>query len=499
VDWYTRIFPVMPSSSSFHLRLALLAAAPVALSAQPMPPAPSQAEVAARRDSLAVKIDSGVVVAFGARRPVHDFGQFFQLPSFRYLTNSDDADAAFVMVVRRGKGESTMYLTPQEARRSLYDGVRTDSSTSRARLGMRGRDFGELTAVLDSLAGSGLPFYHLPDVETADFARMDSLTRGQEVIKSLTRRFPQLAVRNALPAVLRLRARKSATELALIRYAAAISSEGHRAAMLTANPQHEYELRAALEFEFTRRGAARPAYGSIVGAGVNGTQLHYMRASDPVGPTDLVVMDAAAEYQGYAADVTRTIPVSGRYSAEQRAIYQLVRDSQDAAERNSKPGMKIRAATDSSVVVRAKGLASLGLIEGVDATFDPPWKVDCTAQPASCRQSMLWMVHGISHGIGLEVHDPLQGTDGNFAVGDAFTIEPGIYISSRTLGMLPDTPRNRAFIAAVKAKVKQYENTGVRIEDDYVVTEQGLEWISRVPREIPEIEALMRQRPRVTP
>jgi Xaa-Pro aminopeptidase len=377
--------------------------------------------------------------------------------------------------------------------------VRTDSSTSRARLGMRGRDFGELTAVLDSLAGSGLPFYHLPDVETADFARMDSLTRGQEVIKSLTRRFPQLAVRNALPAVLRLRARKSATELALIRYAAAISSEGHRAAMLTANPQHEYELRAALEFEFTRRGAARPAYGSIVGAGVNGTQLHYMRASDPVGPTDLVVMDAAAEYQGYAADVTRTIPVSGRYSAEQRAIYQLVRDSQDAAERNSKPGMKIRAATDSSVVVRAKGLVSLGLIEGVDATFDPPWKVDCTAQPASCRQSMLWMVHGISHGIGLEVHDPLQGTDGNFAVGDAFTIEPGIYISSRTLGMLPDTPKNRAFIAAVKAKVKQYENTGVRIEDDYVVTEKGLEWISRVPREIPEIEALMRQRPRVTP
>jgi Xaa-Pro aminopeptidase len=308
-------------------------------------------------------------------------------------------------------------------------------------------------------------------------------------------------VRNALPVVLRLRARKSATELALIKYAAAISSEGHRAAMLTANPQHEYELRAALEFEFTRRGAARPAYGSIVGAGVNGTQLHYMRASDPVGPTDLVVMDAAAEYQGYAADVTRTIPVSGRYSAEQRAIYQLVRDSQDAAERNSKPGMKIRAATDSSVVVRAKGLASLGLIEGVDATIDPPWKVDCTAQPAACRQSMLWMVHGISHGIGLEVHDPLQGAgaDGVFAIGDAFTIEPGIYISSRTLAMLPDTPKNRSFIAAVKAKVKQYENTGVRIEDDYVVTEKGLEWISRVPREIPEIEALMRQRPRVTP
>jgi Xaa-Pro aminopeptidase len=508
VDRLAYIFPLMLMISRSVTRCALLAAAPVALLAaplavvaQPAPPTPTLAELAARRDSLAARVDSGVVVAFGARRPVHDFGQFFQLPTFRYLTNSDDADAAFVMVVRRGKGESTMFLTPQEVRRALYDGVRTDSSTSRARLGMRGRDFDELRGVLDSLARTGLPFYHVPDVETADFARMDSLTRGQEAIKSLIRSHPQLAVKNAMPLVMRLRARKSATELALIRHAAAISSEGHRAAMLTANPQHEYELRAALEFEFTRRGAARPAYGSIVGAGINGTQLHYMRASDPVGPNDLVVMDAAAEFQGYAADVTRTIPVSGRYSAEQKAIYQLVRDSQDAAERNSKPGMKIRAATDSSVVVRAKGLAALGLIESADASFDPPWKVDCAAQPAACRQSMLWMVHGISHGIGLEVHDPLQGSgpDGVFAVGDAFTIEPGIYISTRTLNVLPDTPKNRAFKAAVQAKVRQYENTGVRIEDDYVVTEKGLEWISKVPREIPEIEALMRQRPRVTP
>jgi Xaa-Pro aminopeptidase len=111
------------------------------------------------------------------------------------------------------------------------------------------------------------------------------------------------------------------------------------------------------------------------------------------------------------------------------------------------------------------------------------------------------MIHGISHGIGLAVHDPLQGDQngGRFAEGDAFTIEPGVYVSTRALDVLPDTPRNRQFKAKVLAKVKQYENTGVRIEDDYLITEKGLERISLVPREIDEIEALMKRRRAIQP
>src|SRR5438552_12343316 len=107
-----------------------------------------------------------------------------------------------------------------------------------------------------------------------------------------------------------------------------------------------------------------------------------MEDTDPAKPGDLVVMDAAAELHGYAADITRTIPVSGTFTAEQRQIYQLIREAQDVAERNSKPGMRARVAQDSSVVVRARGLAALGLIQGVDSMFDPPWPVDCTKQPA---------------------------------------------------------------------------------------------------------------------
>jgi Xaa-Pro aminopeptidase len=460
-----------------------------------------ESEFAARRDSLARRIDSGVVIAFGERNPVSDFGTFYQLPAFHYLTNFDEPDAAWVMVARHGTGASTLFITPADPRRAFYYGWRPDSDAVRGAHQVNARSFTALTGYVDSLVAGGLPVYTLDDFEDADFAGADSLTRGRIFVRALSARHPGLLVRNAHPIVDQLRARKSAAEMALLRKAAEISSEGHRAAMLAPVPQHEYELQAALEATFMRLGASRPAYGSIVGSGVNGTQLHYMKDRAPTKPGDLVVMDAAGEYDGYAADITRTIPVSGTFTAEQRKIYQLVRDAQAAAERNSKPGKLESVAQDSAFAVRAKGLASLGLIESEDATLDPPWPADCQRQPTSCKQAYFWMIHGISHGLGLAVHDPAQFSYGArvYKPGDVFTIEPGIYISSRMLAALPDTPRNRAFIAKVKSVVPRYENTGVRIEDDYIITDTGLERISSAPREIAEIEALMKRRPRTVP
>jgi Xaa-Pro aminopeptidase len=458
-------------------------------------------EFAARRDSLAKRIDSGVVIAFGGRTPITDFGTFHQLPAFHYLTNFDEPDAAFVMVVRHGAGTPTLFVTPADPRRAFYYGWRPDSADVKRVHGLQGRSFGALRAVADSLAATGLPFYTLDDFEDADFARADSLTRGREFVHALAARHSGLIVRDAHGIVDQLRAKKSAAEIALLRRAAEISSEGHRAAMLAPVPQHEYELQAALEYTFTRLGASRPAYGSIVGSGQNGTQLHYMKDRGVTKAGDLVVMDAAAEFEGYAADITRTIPVSGTFSPEQKKIYQIVRDAQAAAERNSRPGMHASAAQDSSIAVRTKGLAALGLVESEDATFDPPWQANCERQPASCKQAMFWMIHGISHGLGLAVHDPAQFSYGDrvYKPGDVFTIEPGIYVSTRMLDALPDTPKNRAFIAKVKPMVQKYENTGVRIEDDYIITETGVERISTAPREIPEIEALMKKRQRPVP
>ncbi len=455
------------------------------------------AEFAARRDSLATHVGNGTVIAFGGRTPVTDFGPFYQLPAFHYLTDFDEPDAAFVMVVRDGKASSTVFLTPIDPRTAFYYGRRPDSASVTGTLGVHARSFSALSAFVDSLATNGQPIYTLADFSDADFARQDSLTRGQMFIRTLVANHAGLVVRDAHPIVDALRARKSSAELALIRRAAEISSAGHLAVLQMAEPHFEYELKSVLEAEFTRLGGARPAYGSIVGAGRNGTQLHYMLDSGRARPGDLVVMDAATEYRGYAADITRTIPVSGKFTADQGAIYQLVRDAQAAAERNSKPGMFAPAATDSSIAVRATGLAKLGLIESVEATFDPPWKVDCGATPAQCRQSMLWMIHGISHGLGLAVHDPAQYYTGDrkFREGDAFTIEPGIYISTAALDALPDTPKNRTFIEHVRMAVERYNNTGVRIEDDYVITNRGLERISSAPREISEIENMLKRRP----
>jgi Xaa-Pro aminopeptidase len=479
-----------------RLRTAALALA-LALASAPLRAQIPTAEYGARRDSLAARVGEGVVVAFGGRTPVSDFGPFYQLPAFHYLTSFDEPDAALVMVVHGGRGASTLFVTPAGPRKAFYYGRRPDSTTVVRTLGMAARSADAIGRVVDSLASTGLPVYTLADFADADFAREDSLTRGQQFMRALAARHAGLVVRDAHPLVDELRARKSPAELALLRRAAEISSEGHRAAMTIPEPTKEYELQAALEYAFLRLGGARPSYGSIVGGGVHGTQLHYMRDRGDVRPGDLVVMDAATEYEGYAADITRTIPVSGRYTAEQRAIYQLVRDAQAAAERNSRPGMSAAAASDSAFDVRARGLARLGLVESADATFDPPWPADCTRQPRACKQAMFWMIHGISHGLGLAVHDPAQfytGT-GRYREGDAFTIEPGIYVGTAMLDALPDTPKNRAFVARVRDVVRRYENTGVRIEDDYLITDRGLERISTAPREIEEIEALMRTRP----
>src|SRR5262245_22547019 len=198
--------------------LALLVSASTAKAQIPL------SEYAARRDSLAARVDSGVVVAFRGRPPVHDFTTFFQLPAFHYLTNFDEPDAAFVMVVRNKRGASTLFITPSEPRRAFYYGRRPDPTTVKASHGIAGRPFAALTAVLDSLAKTGLPFYTLADFEDADFARADSLTRGQQFMKALAALNTGLVVRDAHNIVNQLRARKSDAEIALLRKAAEISS-----------------------------------------------------------------------------------------------------------------------------------------------------------------------------------------------------------------------------------------------------------------------------------
>jgi Xaa-Pro aminopeptidase len=460
---------------------------PAGLLAQEIP----ASEYAARRDSLAAHIDSGVIIAFGAPDPV-GIRRGTQLAAFRYLTGFLEPNAAFVLLKRGGNTSGTLFTVARDPRRVLYDGFPPDSATLVRETGLAIRSLPALRPMVDSLVMQGLPVYDLRDYATADAATQDTLTRGARFIADLVSLYPAIAVRGGHPIVDTLRRRKSPTEVALLRRAINITVASLRQATGLVKPgMWEYELEALIEGGFRRAGADGPSFGSIIGSGPNSTQYHYEKNDRRMQTGDVVVMDVGAAYRGYAADVTRTIPVSGRFTPAQRAIYQLVRDAQAASERVAKPGASWQAWRDSSRAVEARGLARLGLIESADATFDPPWAVRCKTDPVACTQAFLYMAHGLGHGIGLEVHDPPHPwiSTGTFQVGDVFTIEPGIYISTRLLDMLPDTPKNRAMIAKVRPAVQRYQNIGVRIEDDYLITPGGVEWLSRAPREIREIEA----------
>ena len=456
-----------------------------------------QSEYAGRREAVAAQIDSGVVVAFGAVEPVNYWPTFFQLPGFQYLTGFSESDAVFVMTKRNGTISSMMFVPSRDPVRERWNGVRTRAADLQRAIGIPGRDIVELGSTMDSLVGTGLPFYVLPDVQTRDYAAQDSLTRGARFIGQLKASHPSLVLQSLAPAVTALRARKTPAEIALLRKATQISAKAHQEAMKATAPGcGENEIQALLDGTFRRLGGDRPGYGSIVGSGPNATILHYMEDNRVMLDGELLLIDAATSFDHYSADVTRTMPVNGRFTPEQRDIYQLVRDAQEAFVRQIRPGSSLATSNDSGRVVIVNGLAKLGLIEAVGATFDPPTGMRCP--PNACLQTALYALHGYGgHGIGLEVHDPAQysAPPNQFRAGDVFTVEPGLYISPELIAALPDTPKNRRMLASIRPATQKYRGIGVRIEDDYALTNSGLEWLSSgAPREIVEIEALMRQR-----
>jgi Xaa-Pro aminopeptidase len=454
-------------------------------------------EYAARRAALTAGIDSGVVVAFGAPETVDYWPVFYQVPAFYYLTGFDESDAALVMVKRNGELAATMFVPTRTPVRERWQGPRTRVPDLQARVGIAGREIEEFGPAVDSLASSGLPLYVVSDVHTAEDAAADSLTRGSSFLRRMRLANPWLVTGTLDGTVTRLRARKSAAEIAVLRKAAQVSVKAHVEAMKATAPGcGENEIQALLEGTFRRLGADRPAYGSIVASGPNATVLHYVENDRIMRDGDLLLIDAAAQLEHYSADVTRTFPVNGRFTPAQREIYQIVRDAQEAFVRQIKPGASLSVANDSGGAVVTRGLLRVGLIESAEATLDPPAGMPCPA--SGCLQRSLYALHGFGgHGIGLEVHDPAQYYMGEnkFGAGDVFTVEPGIYVSPELIGSLPDTPRNRAMLAKIRPAVEKYRNIGVRIEDDYALTDKGLEWLSPgVPREIDEVEALMRQR-----
>jgi len=483
----------MPAAFRSALVAAVILAAPLAAQI----PAP---EYAARRDTVAARVGDGVLLAFGVPDPATDAAEFRQFPSFAWLTGYERLNAAFVMVVRDGRAVTALLFEPPiDPRRALYDGFAPDSADLARRTGLGLTALDRLRPFLEQAVGRGA-LWVVSDVDSRDYLRADSLTRGRRFVQDYWAAHPGLTVRSADALLDSLRVRKSPAEVALLRRAITITDGAARVAMARVKPGvREGEIQAVLDYQFRLGGASGPAFRAIIGSGPNSTSYHYRANDRLMRAGEVVVMDIGALYQGYSADVTRTVPVNGTFSPDQAAIYRIVREAQAAAEREVRAGAAVSAGDSAIRAVEARGLAQLGLIESAEATFEPPWadRDRCARVPLVCRQAYLYMAHGPGHGIGLEVHDVggySYSPTGRFQEGEVFTIEPGIYVSTTLLDMLPDTPRNRAFIAKVRPVVERFNNTGIRIEDDYLVTATGVEWLSRAPREAPEIEAAMRAR-----
>jgi Xaa-Pro aminopeptidase len=480
------------------MRAVLGAALAIAssVSARVQAQVPAQ-EYAARRATLLAGIDSGIVLAYGEVDPVTDWPLFFQLPHFHYLTGFDEGNAVLLMVKRGSSATSSMFVPQQAEFMARVLGKRTPAADLQRAIGIAGRDIGGLRATVDSLVAKGLPLYVVPDIHMADFAAEDSLSRGSRLVAQLRSAHPTLKITSLDSVVNSMRATKSAAEVALLRRAVDISTKAHVEAMKAVAPGcGEYEVQALMEGTFRRLGGDRPAYGSIVGSGPNANILHYMSDSRVMRDGELLLIDAATSFDHYAADVTRTMPVSGTFTPAQRELYQLVRDAQEAYVRPMKDGVKEMESGMAARSVYSKGLLRLGLIESDSATFDAPPGTNCP--PSGCPQRALYAWHGYGgHGIGLEVHDPAKYYEGEnvFRAGDVTTVEPGLYVDPGFIASLPDTPKNRAMRAKLAPAFAKYGGMGIRIEDDYLITPTGSEWMSKgAPREADEIEATMKQR-----
>jgi Xaa-Pro aminopeptidase len=280
---------------------------------------------------------------------------------------------------------------------------------------------------------------------------------------------------------------KSAQEIELIRYAAAISAEAHCQAMRVCKPGlAEYQVQAELERVFLNMGARSPAYGSIVAGGSNAVILHYVENNATLQDGDLLLIDAASEYRGYASDITRTFPVNGKFSKPQREIYDLTLRAQLAALAVAKPGVTLAELHEAASKTLRRGLIELGVLqsemESAEAETEALEKAknkDREDQPLVLKDVFM---HGTSHWLGLDVHD--VGTSGTRSTlaktlpmqpGMVFTVEPGLYFD-------PDDKR----------LPEKYRGIGVRIEDDVVITGVGHEVLtSGVPKVAEEIERLV--------
>ena len=461
-------------------------------------------EYAARRAAVAKAIGpDGVLFAFSAtpaRRTGDVDWPFRQEDNLLYLTGMNVPDATLVLLPGESPHPEWLFAAERDPSSERWTGRIPPASEVAAATAVKevraARTFGRFVDAL--FQGSPLPetpgpaTYFLPPVAPAFLSSFRAgraavwlvlhdrqtrdMPREQRFAEDLRRRYPEVRIRDASPILLAMREIKSDAEVALIQRAVDVTVEAQKAAMarvLTA--AHEYEVQATIEFTFRNLGACCWAFPSIVAAGRNATTLHYETNNDPIVRDGMLLTDLGAEVDGYSADVTRTYPADGTFSAEQRAIYEVVLAAQNETLPLMRPGHRFLEIHERAQAVVGRELVKLGLM-----TKNVP------------EQSELYLFHGPGHPLGLQTHDVYDRAR-VYEPGMVFTNEPGVYVrkddilASETFRGLPMPEQT-----SMRAALQRYDGIGIRIEDDVLITSSDPKLLSHgAPRQAADIEALM--------
>lgn len=429
-------------------------------------------EYTRRRQGLLAKMAPGSAALFfaapEATRSADSEYPYRQNSDFWYFTGFNEPQALLMLVKSdQSHHHSVLFNRVRDKTAEIWTGRRLGQEAAPERLGVsRALPWDDIGSQLHLLLNGLDVVYHAQGeydfADTLLFSALDKLRRGARQQWQA----PATLV-DWRPWVHDMRLIKSEEELAVMRRACEITALAHTRAMQQCRPgMYEYQLEGEIQHEFNRHGARFPSYNTIVGSGENGCILHYTENASKMQSGDLVLIDAGCEYQGYAGDITRTFPVNGRFSPEQRAIYDLVLAMLNRALELYGPGRSIQEVGEEAVRIMVTGLVQLGVMKG---------EVEALIAEQAHRQ---FFMHGLSHWLGLDVHDV-----GNYGAsersralepGMVLTIEPGIYIASDA-----DVP-------------PAYRGIGIRIEDNIVITAAGNENLTAsVVKEAEAIEALM--------
>ncbi|MDP2311466.1 MAG: aminopeptidase P N-terminal domain-containing protein [Pseudomonadota bacterium] len=429
----------------------------------------ARATFQARRTRVVTALGGDAMLVFGAHHQSRNGDseyRYRQSSDLWYLSGWEDPESA--VLLRPGADHPfVMFVQPKDRSREVWTGFRAGLEGARERFGADAAfPWSELGARLpELLAGWG----------TLHYAWGEDGDRDRTVFRALSG-LGRVAPRNGLatPHQLvdarrllgELRLQKDAAEVALLRRAADITAEAHVAAMRLGRPGvAEYEVEAEIDGLFRRRGGNGPGYTTIVGGGTNACVLHYITNREPLRAGDLCLVDAGCEYANYTADVTRTWPVSGRFSAPQRRLYEIVLASQIAAIDAARAGRPYKAMHDAAVRVLTEGMVDVGLLDG---------DVETLILEEGFRR---YYMHGTGHWLGLDVHDPgayhVGGASRALQPGMVVTVEPGLYVA-------PDDERAPA----------AFRGIGIRIEDDILVTEGEPDVLTAAcPKSVADVEA----------